>query len=78
MNDAVPINFAAIEEQLTSHVIGQAEPAELIVNLLATLKARMIRPGRPFASLLFIGPQVLERPRWLRRSPSYFTRIRVE
>jgi ATP-dependent Clp protease ATP-binding subunit ClpC len=56
VNDAVPIDLEAINEQLTSHVIGQAEPAELIVNLLATLKARMIRPGRPFASLLFIGP----------------------
>jgi len=56
VNDAVPIDLEAINRQLTSHVIGQAEPAELIVNLLATLKARMIRPGRPFASLLFIGP----------------------
>ncbi|MDX1930823.1 MAG: AAA family ATPase [Pirellulaceae bacterium] len=56
VNDAVPIDLEAIDQQLTSHVIGQAEPAELIVNLLATLKARMIRPGRPFASLLFIGP----------------------
>ena len=56
VNDSVPIDLEAIAEQLTSHVIGQAEPAELIVNLLATLKARMIRPGRPFASLLFIGP----------------------
>ena len=56
VNDAVQIDLPAIERQLTGHVIGQAEPAELIVNLLATLKARMIRPGRPFASLLFIGP----------------------
>ena len=56
VNDAVPIDLEAIEKQLISHVIGQAEPAELIVNLLATLKARMMRPGRPFASLLFIGP----------------------
>lgn len=56
VNDAVPIDLEQISRQLTSHVIGQTEPAELIVNLLATLKARMIRPGRPFASLLFIGP----------------------
>ncbi len=56
VNDSVPIDLEAIAQQLTRHVIGQAEPAELIVNLLATLKARMIRPGRPFASLLFIGP----------------------
>jgi len=56
VNDSVPIDLEAIARQLTGHVIGQAEPAELIVNLLATLKARMTRPGRPFASLLFIGP----------------------
>ncbi len=56
VNDDVDIDLAAIGSQLSQHVIGQQEPVELIVNLLATLKARMIRPGRPFASLLFIGP----------------------
>jgi ATP-dependent Clp protease ATP-binding subunit ClpC len=56
VNDLIPINLKAIEHELAQHVIGQQEPVDLIVNLLATLKARMIRPGRPFASLLFIGP----------------------
>lgn len=56
VNELVPINLPAIERQLSSHVIGQQEPIDLIVNLLATLKARMVRPGRPLASLLFIGP----------------------
>ncbi len=56
INDAVEIDLPAIERQLAEHVIGQPEPVDLIVNLLATLKARMVRPGRPFTSLLFIGP----------------------
>jgi ATP-dependent Clp protease ATP-binding subunit ClpA len=56
VDDSISLDLKGVEEQLASHVIGQPEPVELIVNLIATLKARMIRPGRPLASLLFIGP----------------------
>ena len=37
-------------------VIGQAEAVDLVVDLLATVKAGLTRPNRPIASLLFIGP----------------------
>ena len=46
----------AIRATLASQVIGQPEPIQLIVNLIATMKARMVVPGRPLASLMFIGP----------------------
>jgi ATP-dependent Clp protease ATP-binding subunit ClpA len=40
----------------TQRVIGQGHAVEVIVNLLATVKAGMSRPTKPVASLLFMGP----------------------
>jgi len=37
-------------------VIGQVQAVQTVVDLLATVKAELSRPGRPIASLLFIGP----------------------
>jgi ATP-dependent Clp protease ATP-binding subunit ClpA len=37
-------------------VIGQSEAVDLILDLLATVKAGLARPRKPIASLLFIGP----------------------
>lgn len=56
VDDSIPLDLSAIGDQLCEQVIGQSEPIELIVNLIATLKARLVRPGRPLASLMFIGP----------------------
>lgn len=56
VDDAIPLDLAAISRDLSAQVIGQTEPVELIVDLIATLKTRMVRPGRPLASLMFIGP----------------------
>ncbi len=56
VDDSIPLDLASVSSQLAEQVIGQSEPIELIVNLIATLKARMVRPGRPLATLMFIGP----------------------
>lgn len=56
VDDSVTIDLERIRSRLASHIIGQPEPVDLVVNLIATLKSRMVRPGRPLASLLFIGP----------------------
>jgi MoxR-like ATPase len=37
-------------------VIGQTEAVDLVVDLLAVVKAALNRPRKPIASLLFIGP----------------------
>jgi ATP-dependent Clp protease ATP-binding subunit ClpC len=39
-----------------SHVIGQPDAVDLIVDLLAMVKAGLTRPRKPIASLLFVGP----------------------
>jgi ATP-dependent Clp protease ATP-binding subunit ClpA len=56
LDDAVPLDLAATLTWFRERVIGQPEAVELIVNLLATVKARLTRAGKPIASLMFIGP----------------------
>lgn len=56
VDDSISVDLEKIRVRLSSHVIGQAEPIDLVVNLIATLKTRLTRPGRPLASLMFIGP----------------------
>lgn len=56
IDDSVKLDLQEVESRLSSNVIGQSEPIKLVVDLLATLKARLVRPGKPLASLLFIGP----------------------
>jgi ATP-dependent Clp protease ATP-binding subunit ClpC len=51
-----PLDLAVTEGWFSEHVRGQPEAIGLIVGLLATIKAGLTRPGRPVASLLFIGP----------------------
>lgn len=56
LDDEAPLDLAATERWFAERVIGQAEAVELVVNLLATVKARLTRAGKPIASLMFIGP----------------------
>ncbi len=56
LDDAMPLDLEATREWFAARVLGQPQPVDLMVNLLATLKAGLARGGRPIASLLFIGP----------------------
>ncbi len=56
VDDSVKLDLEKLRHSLTENVIGQQEPVDLIVDLIATLKARLVRPGRPLAALMFIGP----------------------
>ncbi len=56
VDDSVSLELDSIQQSLAAQVIGQPEPVQTVVNLVATMKARLARPGRPLASLLFIGP----------------------
>ena len=39
-----------------SRLFGQDTAINIVVNLLASVKTRLTRPGKPIASLLFVGP----------------------
>jgi ATP-dependent Clp protease ATP-binding subunit ClpA len=56
LDPAVPFDPQAARDWFNARVLGQQDVSELIGNLLATVKTALTRPGRPIASLLFIGP----------------------
>jgi ATP-dependent Clp protease ATP-binding subunit ClpC len=56
LDDAKPLNTTATQTWFQEQVLGQDEAGRLVVDTIATVKARLARPGRPIASFLFIGP----------------------
>ncbi|MFM8287927.1 MAG: AAA family ATPase, partial [Planctomycetaceae bacterium] len=56
LDDRIPLDLEAAREWIAARVIGQPEAVDLMVNLLAVLKAQLNRGDRPLANLLFIGP----------------------
>ncbi len=56
LNDQIQLNLSETEKFFAKRVIGQDAAVKLITNLIATVKAKLTRPKKPIASLLFIGP----------------------
>ena len=56
LDDSAPMNLAQIQAFFEARVIGQGGAMELVLDLLATIKAGLARPHKPLASLLFVGP----------------------
>lgn len=56
LNDAIALDSPETEKFFAGRVIGQTEAVGLVTNLIATVKAKLTRPRKPIASLLFIGP----------------------
>src|SRR5262245_12589833 len=56
LEDSVRLDLAEARRWFAARVIGQPEAVDLVVDLLATVKARLTRPRKPIASLMFIGP----------------------
>ena len=56
LNDEIALDLPATERFFDGKVIGQNEAVKLVTDLIATVKAKLTRPRKPIASLLFIGP----------------------
>lgn len=56
LNDDIKLDLDETAEFFAGKVIGQNAAVRLITNLIATVKAKLTRPQKPIASLLFIGP----------------------
>lgn len=56
LNDAIKFDAEKTEKFFARRVIGQTDAVRLITDLIATVKAKLTRPRKPIASLLFIGP----------------------
>jgi ATP-dependent Clp protease ATP-binding subunit ClpA/predicted RNase H-like HicB family nuclease len=51
-----PFSFDEMEAHFLKNIFGQEEAVQTVVDMLATVKAGLVREGKPIASLLFIGP----------------------
>lgn len=56
LDDRLPFDPAQARQALGRRVVGQHTAVDVVLNLLSTVKSGLSRPGRPLASLLFIGP----------------------
>jgi len=56
IDDSVPLHSAELREWFGTRVKGQPDAVEQVVSLLAVIKARMARPRKPLATLMFAGP----------------------
>lgn len=51
-----PLRLDETREFFSQRVMGQPQAVNLVVDVLATVKAGLSPPGRPISSMLFIGP----------------------
>jgi ATP-dependent Clp protease ATP-binding subunit ClpC len=56
LDPSARLDLAGTERWFQKRVQGQCDAVQAIVALIAQMKAGLTRPGRPLASLLFIGP----------------------
>jgi len=56
LDDRISLDLEATHLWFSSRLIGQPEAIAQVLDLLAIIKARLARPKKPLASLLFIGP----------------------
>ncbi len=56
LDDAISFDPDQARTAFAQRIVGQQSAVENVLTLLSTIKAGMARPGRPLASLLFIGP----------------------
>ncbi len=52
----VPFERSRVQKFFESRIMGQEEAISVIVDLLASVKAMLTKPGKPIASLFFVGP----------------------
>ncbi len=52
----IPMDLKEVEQGFKNNLFGQDRAIESLTGLLASVKAALMRTGKPIASLLFIGP----------------------
>jgi ATP-dependent Clp protease ATP-binding subunit ClpA len=52
----VPLPLEELDRRFRTSVFGQDEAVDIVLDLLASVKAGLARTGKPIASLLFTGP----------------------
>lgn len=76
LDDTAPLDIQESRTWFASRVIGQPAAVDVVMDLLATVKAGLSRPHRPLASLLFIGPSGVGKTEMAKTLAEYFYRDR--
>ncbi len=56
LDPAEPLDLGGVRRWFAERVLDQDEAVDLVVDVIAAVKAGLNRPRKPIASLLFIGP----------------------
>ena len=56
LEDSIPLDLEATGTWFRDRVMGQDGAVQVVIDTIAMIKARLSRPGKPLASLLFVGP----------------------
>jgi ATP-dependent Clp protease ATP-binding subunit ClpA len=56
LSDDVPLDMAQVREHFESRVLGQRRGTSAMTELVAVIKAGLMRPGKPLRSFFFVGP----------------------
>lgn len=56
LDDEVALDLDDAKQDFESNVMGQGEAVDRVIDVVASIKTRLSRPDKPFASFLFIGP----------------------
>ncbi|RMG88332.1 MAG: ATP-dependent Clp protease ATP-binding subunit, partial [Bacteroidetes bacterium] len=54
-DESEPLPADKIEAELRRNLIGQPQAVEVLVNVISLIRAKLNEPGKPLATLLFIG-----------------------
>lgn len=56
IHDQLPLIYDEVNSFFQQNIYGQREAIEIVLELLFSIKAAVIKRGKPLASLLFVGP----------------------
>ncbi|GAB4395940.1 MAG: hypothetical protein OHK0053_07820 [Microscillaceae bacterium] len=56
INPETPLDYAEMSQFFHQNIFGQEEAIQTVLDLLVSVKAAVVRRGKPLASLLFVGP----------------------
>ena len=56
LTDTIALRIDEVRERFANRVLGQPDAVEAVVDVVSILKAGLNDPGKPLASLFFVGP----------------------
>ena len=72
LDESTALQTDTVRNWFCERVIGQKQAIDLLVDLIAAVKAGLTRPDRPIASLLFIGPTGVGKTEMAKAIAEYF------